>query len=797
MNRNNSAENNHDRKSARNKTILVIDACLPQYDKDSGSNRMQHLLRMFRNLGYNVLFFPDNGKPTEPYFTLLKDLGIEVIYKSRSSRTWQKELKQCLHRVDICWLSRPDLNEKYSYIFHINPTIKWIYDSVDLHYVRLGREVHLLTDERMRLRLQTRADAFEKLEVSLAKRADVTIAITTTEADELARRGARLVKVVPNIHVAQESTNTFEQRTGIMFIGGFAHQPNIDAVEWLIKDIMPSVWKALPDVKVYLVGSNPTQEVCSLANAQVIVTGYVHDVSSYFNDSRIFVAPLRYGAGMKGKIGQALEYALPVVSTKIGTEGMNLQHGTHVIEAMTIPELQHSILELYTNKALWNKLHANALSALHPLLFDIQQQNVQKILESLYRPYKVTIITVVKNGEATLQELIDSVEKHKTFEVEFLIFDGQSTDGSLHIVERNSHVVDQYVTLQDSGIYDAMNKAVQLARGEFFLFLGADDLLCEGFMQMLPLLKDAKTIYYGGAYMGDKRVSKPYSAYQLTKEHICHQTIFYPQAVFEKYSYDTNYKVFADYQLNLKCFTDPEFKQHYEDLMIAQFKPGGFSDFTQDLNYTRDKELWYGQLLSSWDYVRYLRRRLGYTGLITEMLQGLKPYTLPKKDSERLGILFLNDDFTTDRKPIDPKRTFKMLKMLSTLSYDVTFLTSEPYFKDQNLSELNNMGVKIVHATITSDKIRVLLNQVEFVWFLGYKRIWHLRKSIMVKRHIKMIFDASAVGAPNEPGLIFAKKADVTIVETAEWKKQLETRGIFHFKQPDVTDLRKMFNNLR
>jgi glycosyltransferase involved in cell wall biosynthesis len=798
MNNNKSAEKIEEGSTTLSgKTILVIDACLPQYDKDSGSNRMLHLLRMFKRLGYQVIFFPDNGKANEPYFTLLKELSIEVIYRPGRSGTWKNALKQCLTRVDICWLSRPDLNEKYSYIFDINPKIKWIYDSLDLHYVRLGREAKLLEDAHKRMKVQKQANTFEKLEISLAKRADVTIAITATEEEELNRRGARNVKVVPNIHVSQAGSNTFAKREGIMFIGGFAHLPNVDAVIWLVNEIMPVVWQALPGTKVYLVGSNPPPEVAALANELVIVTGYINDVSSYFNNSRLFVAPLRYGAGMKGKIGQALEYALPIVSTTIGTEGMNLQDGIHVLEANTVGALQQSIMDLYTNEELWEKLQGNSRSALKPLLYDHQEENVKEILSSLFKPYKLTIITVVQNAEATLQDLIDSVATYKTPEVEFLVWDGQSTDRTLQILEQNSKVVDHYVSLSDSGIYDAVNKAIQLANGEFYLFMGADDLLSEGFRQMLPILKDDKTIYYGGVYMDSTRVSKPYSAYRLTKEHICHQGIIYPRAVFEKYTYDTKYQVFADYLLNLQCWTDPDFKQHYEDLIIAKFSAGGFSDIHQDVNFARDKEALFKQLLNPWDYLRYLRRKLGYGGLLSEVLGGLKPYTLPKKDSARLSIMFVNEDFSTNHQAINPHRTYEMIEMLCRMDYEVIFLTPYPYFQNLQLEHLQSLGVKFVEASISPRSLEPFLNQVEIIWFLGYQNNRRVLKSIKRKRHIKSIFDVSGLPAPEEKTLVLAKQSHVTITETPEWEAQLTSRNLFHIYRPDMAALKMMFNHLR
>ncbi len=142
--------------------------------------------------------------------------------------------------------------------------------------------------------------------------------------------------------------------------------PNIDAVLWLCEAIMPLVWEKIPEVTVTLLGSNPTQEVIALKSDKVQVPGYISDVSSYFLSHRVFVSPLRYGAGMKGKIGQSLEYGLPIVSTDIGIEGMNLIPGKHILIANKAEKFAAQIIRLYQDEQLWQKLAANAEEALLP-----------------------------------------------------------------------------------------------------------------------------------------------------------------------------------------------------------------------------------------------------------------------------------------------------------------------------------------------------------------------------------------------------------------------------------------------
>jgi glycosyltransferase involved in cell wall biosynthesis len=781
------------------RTILVIEATLPYYDKDSGSNRILHLVKIFKQLNYHVIYLPDDGEAPEPYFTMLKDLGVEVISNYAGIRMRNKELRSSLKRVDIVWIGRPDLNTKYSYLFDLKKSLKWIYDTVDLHYIRLNREALLLTDQVRKTNLLKKASAYKELEISLSRRADVTIAITNAELEDLAANGAKLVNLVPNIHIAQQGTAVdFSNRKGIMFIGGFYHQPNVDAVIYLINEIMPLTWAKLPDVKVYLVGSNPPPEVLNLANERVIVTGYVQDVSEYFNSSRVFVAPLRYGAGMKGKIGQALEYGLPAVSTSIGTEGMNLSHGINVIEANTTQDFQQSIVELYTNRELWEKLHQNALDALEPLLFDHQKENMRKILTSLDQAYKVTIITVVKNGEATLQDLIDSVQKYKTPEVEFMVWDGQSTDGTLDILKRNSITVNQYVSLPDSSIYDAMNKAVQLAKGKFIHFMGADDLLLEGFQNIVPYLQDENTIYYGGVLMGDEPISRPFDAYQLTKQHICHQAIIYPKAVFAKYSFDTTYNVFADYHLNLKCWTDTSFKQEHVNLIIAKFSAGGYSDLTQDVNATRNKERWFKELLSTKDYLRYLKRKSGYLGAIREYLSGQENYILPVKPISKHSILMIYNDVEGETKAYDQTRTAALIKTLLNLNFEILFLNAEHYFQKNELRKLSAEGVKFPDTSKSVEETSTkLLTMIEFVWFLGTPRENQFLERILRKRHIKRIFDTGNAQNVDRRSIRMARTSDATVADTEKAKRLLNNSDVQNVYLPIKGELTTLFNNLR
>ncbi|MEO1341959.1 MAG: glycosyltransferase family 4 protein, partial [Cyanobacteria bacterium J06635_13] len=145
-------------------------------------------------------------------------------------------------------------------------------------------------------------------------------------------------------------------------------------------------WQSMPELSVTLLGSNATEKVFALeSDERVKVTGYIADVTPYFLSHRVFVAPLRYGAGMKGKIGQSLEYGLPIVSTAIGIEGMNLTNAENVLEADRAEEFARAIIRLCQEPNLWQKLADNSDSALSPFSAPSVRQKIQQKFDSLVK----------------------------------------------------------------------------------------------------------------------------------------------------------------------------------------------------------------------------------------------------------------------------------------------------------------------------------------------------------------------------------------------------------------------------
>ena len=364
-------------------TILVIDSYVPLYDRESGCVRLLNILKLLLNLGYSVIFFPDNGYPEQPYTSVLQQLGIEVIYGTPQRYNLEEKLIKYLPLIDGVWLCRPELCDKYMDLIRLKTKAPIIYDTIDLHFLRLKRQKDYLDPSYQNTSWSW--ETYQKLELNYANQAAATVVVTEDEKQVLSSLGVKNVWVIPNIHeeISLSEKVAFDQRSGLVFIGSYNHPPNIDAVKWLCLEIMPLVWASRPDITVNLLGSNLKDEVKELASDKVVVTGYVPEVEPYFQKSRIFVAPLRFGAGMKGKIGQSLSLGLPTITTKIGAEGMGLIDHQDVLIADTAEEFAQAVIELYDNRELWQKLADNSLETIKRYQPATVQTNLQALLSNL------------------------------------------------------------------------------------------------------------------------------------------------------------------------------------------------------------------------------------------------------------------------------------------------------------------------------------------------------------------------------------------------------------------------------
>lgn len=333
--------------------ILVIDHYVPEPDRDAGSRTMINVLRALTSAGWVVKFWPQNRAFSEIYTPPLQDMGIEVVdcRSPHSLETWLKEFGRTLDHVLI---SRPTVAEDVLEIVRANVVAKVSYYGHDLHFLRMKRQAQ----ERQDRLLAHEAEAMKAWEETIWRSVDTVLYPSAEEV-------ATVKSLVPQARTERLPPYCFEASCkrlsptaskDVLFVAGFAHAPNVDAAEFLIKQVAPLVWAQDSGAKFILAGSNPSPKVKSLARDRVVVTGWVSDpdLSELYATSRVAVVPLSYGAGVKGKTLEALANGLPIVATTIGAEGIE-GIGDAIWLSNDARGIANGILALLRDDALWIK----------------------------------------------------------------------------------------------------------------------------------------------------------------------------------------------------------------------------------------------------------------------------------------------------------------------------------------------------------------------------------------------------------------------------------------------------------
>jgi 2-polyprenyl-3-methyl-5-hydroxy-6-metoxy-1,4-benzoquinol methylase/glycosyltransferase involved in cell wall biosynthesis len=348
-------------------TVLFLSHWIPAMDRASGALRAFTILQLLREQGCDIVFGADHEKlehihlfgseaEVSRYEMMLEGLGIKVFY---GPQTIMRHLNEKGHTYHFVVLSHPEIAYRYlpgarAYAIHA----KVIYDPVDLHWLRLERESRIKDDDALRLKSQD----YRRVERFNTGAADMVFAITDDEKTEILKEvPVAKVEVIPNIHACVDHVKPLAGRKNLLFIGHYFHNPNEDAVWYFVTEIFPLIRQQLPGVVFHMVGSHITEKVQSLASRDVIAVGYVPDLSPYLDGCRVFVAPLRYGAGMKGKIGHSMSFGLPVVTTFVGAEGMKLTDGKNVLIADSPAAFARAVVRLYTDDLLWEQISAGSL----------------------------------------------------------------------------------------------------------------------------------------------------------------------------------------------------------------------------------------------------------------------------------------------------------------------------------------------------------------------------------------------------------------------------------------------------
>ena len=334
--------------------ILVVDVSTPTPNQDAGSVQTALALKACCRLGYKTYFVPEgNWLFQDRYTTDVQEMGVECAY-APYDLGFTNYIRQYGHLFDAILVKGYHVLERIledirthakdaCLLFHVS----------DLHFLRQQREAELSGSAE----ILAEAGATKERELAVAVAADCTITHSTVEAEVLARELPDVtVAVWPLMYEPLGTSVPFAARRNICFLGGYRHPPNIDAVMYFVINVLPLIRASDPTIRFLIAGANAPQSVRDLASDGIEFLGLVEDLRDLFDHVRVFVCPLRYGAGAKGKIMSALAYGLPIVSTAIGVEGAGLEDGQHVLVADEAEGFAATVLRLYNDVSTWNRL---------------------------------------------------------------------------------------------------------------------------------------------------------------------------------------------------------------------------------------------------------------------------------------------------------------------------------------------------------------------------------------------------------------------------------------------------------
>lgn len=338
--------------------VLVVDSMTPDPSRDSGSLRLCEILKLLSAKGWDASFLPDDGRATDEEVHRLGSIGVEVL-----RRPWIPDVPNWLHthgsELFAVMLCRHTVAGQYAPLVRKHaPQARLLFDTVDLHFLREQRAAELSGSASM----ARQALASRKSELALIAGADVTFVVSPHEQDLLARELPRArVELLSNIHDIHVCRRRHEERRDLVFIGGFGHPPNADAIRWIAADILPSLRARLPEIRVHVLGDIPDEIRRELCTPGLELHGRVPDLAPWLDGALASLAPLRFGAGVKGKINMAMSYGVPVIATPVAIEGMRLQDGVDVVVAEDPGSMAEAAEHLAHDAGFWAGLSVHGL----------------------------------------------------------------------------------------------------------------------------------------------------------------------------------------------------------------------------------------------------------------------------------------------------------------------------------------------------------------------------------------------------------------------------------------------------
>ena len=361
---------------------LVIDNDWPAPDRDAGSVEIVNLVSALQRLGFETMLaaVKQHGG-VQPARDQLEAQGIRCIQPGDAASVEQFVVQNGA-RVDLCVLCRVYCGgELLELAQHHCGHARFVFNTIDLNFLREERRALLHGDAA----LQALVPQMRAREEHVIRQCDATLVVSQAELDLLAETMPDcLVVQMPLARATQPPVTSFEARSGIGFIGGFAHSANLDAMRYFLAEIWPLVHQALPDCGMTIVGTDAPADLLDGVAGPVRLLGHVPDVGPWFESLRLTVAPLRYGAGAKGKVASSLAAGVPCIVTPVASEGMSLVAEAGVIVAEDAAEFAAAVVRTYADGAAWARLSAGGLAyATRTLSLDAWQARLDAMLERI------------------------------------------------------------------------------------------------------------------------------------------------------------------------------------------------------------------------------------------------------------------------------------------------------------------------------------------------------------------------------------------------------------------------------
>ncbi|MCP9889363.1 glycosyltransferase [Cyanobium sp. ATX 6A2] len=360
--------------------ILFIDYATPREDRDAGSYAALREIELVQSLGYKVTFLPQNLENLGEYTEELQRKGVEVIttpfYLSLAAFIAERGKE-----FDAAYITRYYVAaDTVSLIREHSPKTRLILNNADLHFLR---ELRAALSENDEARMEIMRDIREQ-ELAMMRSVDLVLSYNEVEHVVIISHTDGEVKVMtcPWVVEIPADVTPLEDRTGLSFLGSFQHHPNNEGVAWFCREVMPQL--EAQELKLSIYGSGMGDDITGLASNWIDPVGFIADVADAYQRHRVFVAPLLSGAGMKGKVVNALAYGIPTVLSPTAAEGIGLRHGHDCLIAKNSEEWVEAITRLSHDDDLWSAISSAARSyAASQFSFSAGREKMKAALESV------------------------------------------------------------------------------------------------------------------------------------------------------------------------------------------------------------------------------------------------------------------------------------------------------------------------------------------------------------------------------------------------------------------------------